>query len=72
MNKLLTQLSRGGYVADFRKDEGLRIRKEFISPCLTSSLKDSKQELTYGQDCILLVIVDEDQTSDKDRIHRST
>ena len=25
------------FVADYRTDEGLRIRKDFVSPCLTSS-----------------------------------
>jgi DNA (cytosine-5)-methyltransferase 1 len=28
------------FVADYRTDEGLRIRKDFVSPCLTSSMKD--------------------------------
>lgn len=28
------------FIADYRTDEGLRIRKDNISPCLTSSMKD--------------------------------
>lgn len=33
----LTKLHRGGcYVGDFRYDEGIRIREDFISPCLTT------------------------------------
>lgn len=33
--RTLEKIRRGGwYVADFRYDEGLRMRDEFISPCL--------------------------------------
>ena len=33
----LKKLHRGGcYVGDFRYDEGVRIREDFISPCLTA------------------------------------
>ena len=30
------------WIADYRNDEGLRIRKDNISPCMTSSMRDSK------------------------------
>lgn len=31
------------WIADYRNDEGLRIRKDNISPCMTSSMRDSKE-----------------------------
>ena len=31
------------WVADYRADEGLRIRKDNISPCMTSSMRDGKE-----------------------------
>jgi DNA (cytosine-5)-methyltransferase 1 len=31
------------WIADYRADEGLRIRKDNISPCTTSSMRDSKE-----------------------------
>jgi DNA (cytosine-5)-methyltransferase 1 len=31
------------WVADYRADEGLRIRKDNISPCMTSSMRDSTE-----------------------------
>lgn len=57
MIKDITKLNRGGYVADYRFDEGIRIREEFISPCLTSSLTDSGDKLDNNS--IFLVIVNE-------------
>jgi len=35
-----TQCNQGVWIADYRADEGLRIRKDNISPCMTSSMKD--------------------------------
>lgn len=35
-----TQCNQGIMIADYRADEGLRIRKDNISPCMTSSMKD--------------------------------
>ena len=35
-----TACSQGIWIADYRADEGLRIRKDGISPCMTSSMKD--------------------------------
>ena len=38
-----TQCNQGIWIADYRSDEGLRIRKDNISPCMTSSMRDSKE-----------------------------
>jgi len=38
-----TGCQQGVWVADYRADEGLRIRKDNISPCMTSSMRDSKE-----------------------------
>jgi DNA (cytosine-5)-methyltransferase 1 len=35
-----TARNQGVWIADYRADEGLRIRKDGISPCMTSSMKD--------------------------------
>jgi DNA (cytosine-5)-methyltransferase 1 len=35
-----TSCNQGVWIADYRADEGLRIRKDGISPCMTSSMKD--------------------------------
>lgn len=69
MIKDITKLNRGGYVADYRFDEGIRIREEFISPCLTSSLTDSGDKLDNNS--IFLVIVNEDKRSDQEGVCRS-
>lgn len=34
-----TSCNQGVWIADFRTDEGLRIRKDNISPCMTASMK---------------------------------
>jgi len=36
-----TGCNQGIWIADYRADEGLRIRKDEISPCMTSSMRDS-------------------------------
>lgn len=36
MIRELEELAPGLYVADFRNDEGIRIREEFICPTLTA------------------------------------
>lgn len=38
-----TSCNQGIWVADYRADEGLRIRKDNISPCMTSSMRDSTE-----------------------------
>jgi DNA (cytosine-5)-methyltransferase 1 len=38
-----TQCNQGVWIADYRADEGLRIRKDGISPCMTSSMRDSPE-----------------------------
>lgn len=38
-----TACNQGVFVADYRSDEGLRIRKDGISPCMTSSMRDSDE-----------------------------
>tara|TARA_R110002012_G_scaffold151333_1_gene311231 strand:- start:116 stop:1258 length:1143 start_codon:yes stop_codon:yes gene_type:complete len=45
INKKIKQTKSIEYIADYRNDEGLRKRKDGISPCLTSS-KNSKTELS--------------------------
>lgn len=35
-------------IADYRSDEGLRIRKDCISPCITSSIKDDEWKPNKG------------------------
>jgi len=35
--------NQGVWIADYRADEGLRIRKDGISPCMTSSMRDSPE-----------------------------
>ncbi len=43
MIKDLRKLKRGGYyVGDFRYDEGVRIREDYISPCLCASNGNDK------------------------------
>ena len=36
-----TRCNQGIWIADYRADEGLRIRNDNISPCMTSSMRDS-------------------------------
>jgi len=38
-----TGCNQGIWIADYRADEGLRIRKDEISPCMTSSMRDSPE-----------------------------
>lgn len=59
------ELKKGIYVADFRFDEGLRIRDEFVSPCL-----NSKSGGGFSRE-IFLLIVDEDQRSNEKRMDGS-
>ncbi len=39
MIRTFKKLRGGQYIADFRYDEGIRIREEFVSPTLVSSQK---------------------------------
>lgn len=43
ITSLDTGCNQGIWIADYRADEGLRIRKDNISPCMTSSMRDSKE-----------------------------
>ena len=43
-----TQCNQGVWIADYRADEGLRIRKDNISPCMTSSMKGGKWKANQG------------------------
>lgn len=38
-----TACNQGLWIADYRADEGLRIRKDLISPCITSSMRASNE-----------------------------
>jgi DNA (cytosine-5)-methyltransferase 1 len=38
-----TQCNQGIWIADYRADEGLRVRKDEVSPCMTSSMRDSNE-----------------------------
>lgn len=38
-----TSCNQGVWIADYRADEGLRIRKDNLSPCMTSSMRDSAE-----------------------------
>lgn len=55
---------RGGYYgADFRFDEGIRVREEGVFPCLCSSMNGEISK------CILLVeVIDESKELDKIRV----
>jgi site-specific DNA-cytosine methylase len=43
-----TQCNQGIWIADYRADEGLRIRKDNISPCMTSSMKGGEWKANQG------------------------
>ena len=43
ITSLDTGCNQGIWIADYRADEGLRIRKDNISPCMTSSMRDSQE-----------------------------
>jgi DNA (cytosine-5)-methyltransferase 1 len=38
-----TQCNQGIWIGDYRADEGLRIRKDGVSPCMTSSMRDTEE-----------------------------
>jgi len=38
-----TQCNQGVWIGDYRADEGLRIRKDGVSPCMTSSMRDAEE-----------------------------
>lgn len=64
---LKSLFSRGGsgqYVADFRYDENVRIREDFISPCLTARQSDAK-DLTKMILLIEVISNDEKNQSEK-------
>ena len=42
-NTITTKLTNDHWIADYRADEGLRIRKDGNSPCMTSSMRDYKE-----------------------------
>ncbi len=43
-----TSCNQGIWIADYRSDEGLRIRKDNISPCMTSSMKGGEWKANQG------------------------
>ena len=43
-----TACNQGVWIADYRSDEGLRIRKDNISPCMTSSMRDGEWKANRG------------------------
>lgn len=43
-----TSCNQGIWIADYRNDEGLRIRKDNISPCMTSSMKGGEWKANQG------------------------
>ena len=43
-----TNCNQGIWIADYRADEGLRIRKDNISPCMTSSMKGGEWKANQG------------------------
>lgn len=49
-----TSCNQGIWVADFRTDEGLRIRKDNISPCMTASMKEPNEKMSRGN-CVPFV-----------------
>lgn len=48
-------------MADFRRDEGVRIRDEFISPCLTASLQGDAGQLFKHGDFVLYIEVKDNE-----------
>lgn len=56
MIKSFKELRGGQYVADFRYDEGIRVREEFVSPTLTKSLREDGSI----SNCLILIEVKED------------
>lgn len=59
MIRELEELAPGLYIADFREDEGVRIREEFICPTLTTH---SGGGIVHER--LLIEVSDEDQASD--------
>lgn len=43
-----TACNQGIWIADYRADEGLRVRKDNISPCMTSSMRDGEWKANRG------------------------
>lgn len=58
------RILRGGYYgADFRFDEGIRVREEDCFPCLCASMNGEISK------CILLIeVIDENKEPDNDRV----
>ena len=57
---------RGGcYFADFRFDEGIRVREEPISPCLCSSMNGEISKIVF-----LIEVIDESQQCDETGLDR--
>lgn len=53
----------GQYVADFRYDEGIRVREEFVSPTLTKSLRETE---SISNCLILIEVKDNEMETDTD------
>ena len=43
-----TQCNQGTWIADYRTDEGLRIRKDGNSPCLNASMNEPNEKMSRG------------------------
>lgn len=59
MIRSLEDLPPGLYVADYRGDEGIRIREDFICPTLTAHNGGG-----IGNEKLLIVVTDEDTKCD--------
>lgn len=66
MIRTFKKLRGGQYIADFRYDEGIRIREEFVSPTLVSSQKAETDDGLSGK--ILLITVYESKERNEARL----
>ena len=48
MNTITTGLNKENWIADYRTDEGLRIRKDGNSPCLNASMNEPNEKMSRG------------------------
>lgn len=62
----IKKLRGGCYVADFRYDEGFRIRQDDISPCLRSDFHAVSNSL------FIIEVIDEDQKPNENGLLCST
>ena len=62
----IKRLRGGCYVADFRYDEGIRIREDGISPCLSTPTGGGVSQML-----LVIEVIDENQESNDNGILRS-